>query len=97
MTRDTFQKMSYLSYLKKYTSKNPAFSYDEYNRFDLGSIEEPECKYNFRVEKRDIPFLADVLQLPEVFRCNQRTVADRIEGLCMLLMRTERILVATTT
>lgn len=73
--------------LEEYTSKNPAFSY-EFDRFDLYNIEEAEYKYNFRVEKHDIPLLADVLQLPEVCRCNQRTVADQIEGLCMLLMRT---------
>ena len=74
--------------LEEYTSKNPGFSYNEYDRFDFDSIQEPECKYEFRIEKNDIPFLADILQLPEVFRCSQRTVASKIEGLCMLLKRT---------
>ena len=35
----------------------------------------------FRVEKRDLPVLADALQLPETFYCNQRTTADKLEGL----------------
>ena len=39
----------------------------------------------FRVQKQDIPVLANVLQLPMNIRCPQRTIWDRIEGLCMLL------------
>ena len=35
----------------------------------------------------DIPRLVDALGLPETLCCNQRTKADRIEGLCMLLRR----------
>lgn len=30
---------------------------------------------------------ADALQLPETFRCHQRTTADKLEGLCVLLRR----------
>ena len=67
------------------TARNPEFSYDVYNRFDLDEIDQAECKSEFRIEKRDIPLLADVLGLPAIFRWPQRTVADGIEGLCMLL------------
>lgn len=74
--------------LEEYSLKNPPFSYNVYDRFELDSMEEPECKYEFRIEKSDIPLLADALQLPEIFRCSQRTVAGKIEGLCMLLKRT---------
>ena len=84
----TISEVELLILLEEYTLKNPAFLYDVYDRFDLESMEEPECKYEFRVEKRDIPLLVDVLQLPEIFKCNQRTVVERIEGLCMLLKRT---------
>ena len=42
---------------------------------------------NLESRSRDIPLLADVLGLPATFRCPQRTVADGIEGLCMLLKR----------
>ena len=41
----------------------------------------------FRVQKQDIPVLANVLQLPMNIHCPQRTICDRIEGLCMLLRR----------
>ena len=74
--------------LEKYTSQNPAFLYNQYNHFNLNNADEVECKYEFRVEKRQIPELAEMLQLPEVFRCNQRTIASKLEGLCMLLKRT---------
>ena len=40
-----------------------------------------------RFEKTDIPILADVLGLPDVFRCPQRTTAKKLEGLCILLRR----------
>ena len=70
------------------TAKNPEFSYDIYDRFDLDEIDEAECKAEFRIEKRDICLLADALGMPATFKCPQRTVAGGIEGLCMLLKRT---------
>ena len=51
-------------------------------------MEEAECKSEFRVEKRDIPLLAEALGLPDTFTCPQRSVADGIEGLCMVPKRT---------
>ena len=41
----------------------------------------------FRVEKKDLHQLAEVLQLPNSFRCHQRTTADKLEGLCILLRK----------
>ena len=41
----------------------------------------------FRVQKQDIPVLANVLQLPVNIHCPQRTICNRVEGLCMLLGR----------
>lgn len=75
--------------LEEYTSKNSGFTYNENDRFAFDRIQEPECKYESRIEKSDMPLLADILQLPEVFRCSHRTVASKIEGLCMLLKGTE--------
>lgn len=63
--------------LEANSSKNPEFSYEKYERFSIESIEEPECMSEFRVEKKDLPVLADALQLPETFHCNQRTTADK--------------------
>ena len=70
------------------TSRNPEYNYENYQRFNLDEIQEPECKAEFRFNKNDIPVLAEVLGLPETFRCSQRTVANKLEGLCMLLRRT---------
>ena len=68
-------------------SKNPDFPHSSYARFDLENIDETECLAEFRVQKQDIPVLANVLQLPMNIHCQQRTICDRIEGLCMLLRR----------
>ena len=73
--------------LEENKSRNPEFSYDVYDRFDLENMEEAECKSEFRVEKHDIPLLAEALGLPETFTCPQRSVAEGIEGLCMVLKR----------
>ena len=67
--------------LEENTSRNPDFAYDAYDRFDLDNTEEAECKWEFRVEKGDIG-------LPDTFTFPQRSVADGIEGLSMVLKRT---------
>lgn len=54
---------------------------------ELDNIEETEIFAEFRVRKRDIERLADALGLPESFICYQRTRADKLEGLCMVLKR----------
>lgn len=68
-----------------YSSKNPDFPYDSYPPFDLGEMDDSECLAEFRVHKRDIPALANHLRIPDNFYCQQRSVSDGIEGLCMLL------------
>ena len=50
-------------------------------------MDEDECLAEFRVLKRDIPVLPNVLQLPDIIKCPQTTKCNRIEGLCMLLRR----------
>ena len=60
------------------TAKNPEFSYEIYDRFDLDEIDEAECKAEFRIEMRDIRLLADALGMPATLRCPQRTVAGGI-------------------
>ena len=69
------------------TSRNPEFLYDNYARFDSDELEQAECKAEFRIEKRDIPLLADALGLPATFRCPQRSSAEGLEGLCLMLKR----------
>lgn len=70
-----------------YYSKNPDFSYENNSRFDFDALEEAECRADFRVEKRDLQALANALQIPPVFKTHQRSVADGLEGMCMLLKR----------
>ena len=73
--------------LDENTSKNPDFCYEKYERFNIDRIEEPECKSEFRIERKDLPVIAEALQLPKKFHCYQRTTANKLEGLCMLLRR----------
>ena len=77
--------------LEENTSRNPQFSYGLYQRFDLDEIPEPECKAEMRFNKNDTPVLAEVLELPETIACSQRTVTDKLEGLCLLLRRTSLV------
>lgn len=70
-----------------YQTKNLIFPHRDYDRFNLDNIEETEIFAEFRVRKRDIERLADALGLPESFICYQRTRADKLEGLCMVLKR----------
>ena len=76
-----------LTLLEENTSNNPEFNYEQYERFDLEAMPEPECRSNFRFDKADIPVLADVLGLPEKFCCYQGTTARKLEALCILLRR----------
>lgn len=77
----------FLVLFENYRSRNPHFPYNSYPRFELENMQDDECLAEFRVKKEDVPRLADVLQIPETVRCEQRSVCGRIEGLCMLLRR----------
>ena len=44
-----------------FISKNPDFPHENYQRFDLDSMNSMECKAEFRVEKRDLPCLVAAL------------------------------------
>ena len=68
-----------------YSPKNLDLPYDKYPLFDLESTLNDECKTEFRFEKTHLPMLADVLQIPPMFKCSQGSVADGMEALCMLL------------
>lgn len=68
-------------------SKNPDFPYQNYEHFDLEELDESECLAEFRFRKRDIPLLAEAMRLPDSYTCEQGTVCDGIEGLCLLLRR----------
>lgn len=77
----------FIIFYELFSSQNPDFAYDSYNRFDLEEMNEDECNAEFRVRKRDLPTLAQALRIPPVFHLSQRSVVDGMEGLCMLLRR----------
>ena len=71
----------------EYSSRNPDFPYVSYEPFDLENFDESECLAEFRFEKRHIPNLVDALNIPETINCNQRSICDGTEALCILLKR----------
>ena len=48
---------------------------------------QSNVKQSSTLKNADLPRLAEALQLPPTFHCQQRTVFDSMEGLCMLLKR----------
>ena len=73
--------------MEEFTPKNPNFCHEQYNRLSLQDMNDDECLAEFRFKKRDLPLLLDVLQLPDYFICDQRSVVSGLEGLCILLRR----------
>ena len=69
------------------SSDNLDFPYDNYPRFCLQDQSEADCKANFRLEKHHVGRLLDALQIPAIFKCDQGTVCEGLEGLCILLKR----------
>ena len=47
---------------------------------DQGLVSDEGLSLEFRVEKKDLPLLADALRLPDAFHCNQGTTADKLGG-----------------
>ena len=68
-------------------SDNLDFPSQEYLTFYLPDKNGAKCTANLRVEKHHITRLEDALQIPAVFKCDQGTVCDGTEGLCILLKR----------
>ena len=56
---------------EQYKSASLDLPYSSYPLFDLDDMEDDECLAEFRVRKRDIPALAEALQIPDWISCNQ--------------------------
>ena len=69
------------------TSKNPDFPYECYGKFNLNDMDDSECLSEFRFHKSDLSVLSEALHLPNYFICQQGTICDGIEGLCITLRR----------
>lgn len=61
--------------------------YYEYACFDVNSMSEAECKAELRFEKKDLPALAEALQIQPCFKLCQGSIVNGMEGLCLLLRR----------
>ena len=67
------------------SSDNLDFPYNNYPGFCLQDQSEADCKANFRLEKHHVGRLLDALQILAIFKCDQGTVCEGLEGLCILL------------
>ena len=68
-------------------SKNLDLPYHSYEKFDLDSLSEGECKCEFRFDKRGIYRPCDVFEIPEETRYYDGMVFDKEEALCIFLKR----------
>ena len=68
-------------------SKNPELPYKKYGGFELADIDEAECTVNFRFYKDQIPVLSRAMGIPERFTCQQGTVCEGTEALCLVFRR----------
>ena len=69
------------------SSTNLELPYDSYNHFNLDVLENDECLSEFRFQKRDFTLLVEVMQIPDVITCYQRSVCSGLEALCIVLKR----------
>ena len=69
------------------TSTNLDLPYHSYDHFDLDVLENDECLSEFRFRKQDMTLLAEVMQVPDVITCYQRSVCSGLEALCIVLKR----------
>ena len=60
-------------------SSNPDLSCNLYEFFDFDVPEEDEYLSEFRFRKQDIPFLAEVIQIPDEITFYQRSVCSVLE------------------
>ena len=60
-------------------SSNSDLSYDLYEFFDFDVLAEDKYLSEFRFRKQDIPFLAEVIQIPDEITFYQRSVCSGLE------------------
>ena len=68
-------------------SKNLDLPYHSYEKFNLDSLSEDECKSEYRFYERDIYRLCHVFEISEEIRCYNGMVFDKKEALCIFLKR----------
>ena len=70
-----------------YNLSKSIYPYWKYEEFDFQTWDEVECRTELRFDKNDLPLLMRYLQIPERIVCEQGTVCDGMESLCILLKR----------
>ena len=68
-------------------SDNVDLPYNSYPGFDFDDLEDDECFSEFRFYKNDLPFLTEVLGIPEEVEFYQRSICSGLEALCIFLKR----------
>ena len=66
---------------------NVDLTYNSYPGFDFDDLEDDESLSEFHPYKSDVPFLAEVLGIPEIVECYQRSISSGLEALCIFLKR----------
>ena len=61
--------------------------YWTYSKFDLDTMNDGECKSEFRFFRNDVYRLGEILNIPEELVCYNGVVCDKYEALCILLKR----------
>ena len=87
MTKDWCQTRNCCCYWRRILQKTQNFRMKNTRGLVSKVSRNPSACPCLELKKKDLPVLADALQLPETFHCNQRTTADKLEGLCTLLRR----------
>jgi hypothetical protein len=70
-----------------YNLSKSIYPYWKYEEFDFQTWDEVESRTELRFDKNDLPLLMRYLQIPERIVCEQGTVCDGMESLCILLKR----------
>lgn len=69
-------------------SNNLDLPYDSYpDEFTFDDLENDECLSEFRLNKSDLPLLAEVIGIPEKVECYQRRLCSGLGALCILLKK----------
>ena len=58
------------------SSDNVDLPYNSYPGFDFDDLEDDDCLSECRFYKNDLPFLAEVLGIPEVVECYKRSICS---------------------
>ena len=68
-------------------SDNVDLPYNSYPGFDSNDLEDDECLSEFCFYRNDLLLLAEVLGIPKVVECYQKSICTGLGALCIFLKR----------